>query len=207
MPLQEGGLGVRSLKDICEAFSYKLWFRFRDQNSLWADCIQVKYCRNVYPGDARHKNTDSLIWKRMLHSSTEAQLPCYWKLGQGPCYFWRDHWSDLGLLKDQAIQPINNLDLVRDIGANNSWDWDKLSGNLPLPSAAKLYLIPFNSEAPAQLLWKLTPDGMFSTKYAWELVRKKFRFNKVLSLCWRSRLSTTMSIFWWKILHNWLPVE
>ncbi|XP_042051501.1 uncharacterized protein LOC121796786 [Salvia splendens] len=32
----EGGLGIRSLADSVEAFSLKMWWRFREQDSLWA---------------------------------------------------------------------------------------------------------------------------------------------------------------------------
>lgn len=32
----EGGLGIRSLADSMEAFSIKMWWRFREQESLWA---------------------------------------------------------------------------------------------------------------------------------------------------------------------------
>ena len=36
LPVAEGGLGVRSLKEVLRAFNIKLWWRFREQNSLWA---------------------------------------------------------------------------------------------------------------------------------------------------------------------------
>ncbi|KAL0446436.1 UNVERIFIED_CONTAM: hypothetical protein Slati_1771500 [Sesamum latifolium] len=33
-PIDEGGLGVRNLRDVIKAFSHKLWWRFRLNNSL-----------------------------------------------------------------------------------------------------------------------------------------------------------------------------
>ncbi|XP_012845740.1 PREDICTED: uncharacterized protein LOC105965715 [Erythranthe guttata] len=35
-PVGEGGLGLRRLTDVIDTFTYKLWFRFRAQDSLWA---------------------------------------------------------------------------------------------------------------------------------------------------------------------------
>lgn len=39
LPQAEEGIGVRVLSDIYEAFSHKLWYMFRQQNSLWAYCM------------------------------------------------------------------------------------------------------------------------------------------------------------------------
>lgn len=36
LPTNEGGLGLRSFKDISKAFGLKLWWRFRMQKTLWA---------------------------------------------------------------------------------------------------------------------------------------------------------------------------
>lgn len=61
LPIQEGGLGLQSLSDLCLAFSNKLLFCFREQQSLWANCLAIKYCKNSFTGDAIPKNSDSLI--------------------------------------------------------------------------------------------------------------------------------------------------
>ena len=42
-PTSEGGLGIRCMADTVEACSYKLWWRFREQNSLWAQYMYKKY--------------------------------------------------------------------------------------------------------------------------------------------------------------------
>lgn len=35
-PCEEGGLGIRTIKDLEEAFAYKLWWRLRENNSSWS---------------------------------------------------------------------------------------------------------------------------------------------------------------------------
>lgn len=36
LPIKEGGLAVRRFTEVLRAFNLKLWWRFREQNSLWA---------------------------------------------------------------------------------------------------------------------------------------------------------------------------
>lgn len=78
LPISEGGLGVRNMADMCKAFTVKLWFRFRCQNSLWAKCLIQKYCRKTYPGETLLHSTDSQILEKnariKTHSSSELLL-------------------------------------------------------------------------------------------------------------------------------------
>ncbi|KAH9750080.1 zf-RVT domain-containing protein [Citrus sinensis] len=41
-PVDEGGLDIRSFDDMAEAFEIKLWWRFRQQSSLWASFMKSK---------------------------------------------------------------------------------------------------------------------------------------------------------------------
>ncbi|XP_071902709.1 uncharacterized protein [Coffea arabica] len=48
-PTEKGGLGVRSLNDMVTAFSYKLWWRLRQQGSIWSDFMYSKYIGDHHP--------------------------------------------------------------------------------------------------------------------------------------------------------------
>lgn len=48
-PKEEGGLGVRSMKSICETLDIKKWWRFRTHDSLWAKYTKAKYCVTAHP--------------------------------------------------------------------------------------------------------------------------------------------------------------
>lgn len=56
-------------------------------------------------------------------------------------------------------------------------------------------------------IWKPASNGVFTTKSAWEILRHKNPTAVTLDKCWHDRVPVTIYIFWWKILHNWLPVE
>lgn len=60
-PVSEGGVGVRSLGDICTAFSCKLWVRFREQQSLWAKSLKDIYCKKGIQSSMVAKKSDSLV--------------------------------------------------------------------------------------------------------------------------------------------------
>ncbi|WMV29500.1 hypothetical protein MTR67_022885 [Solanum verrucosum] len=49
LPKEEGGLGFRSIADISKAMYAKLWWKFRTQNSLWANFLWNKYCKKQIP--------------------------------------------------------------------------------------------------------------------------------------------------------------
>ncbi|CAH9069343.1 unnamed protein product [Cuscuta epithymum] len=61
-PTEEGGLGVRALSDVEKAFSLKLWWKWRTQDSPWCKFIKAKYSRGV---DMQPRVTDSSVWRRL----------------------------------------------------------------------------------------------------------------------------------------------
>lgn len=41
-----------------------------------------KYCKKGINLEVPAKNTDSLVWKRMLSEATTTQNQCFWKVGK-----------------------------------------------------------------------------------------------------------------------------
>lgn len=115
--------------------------------------------------------------------------------------------GDTGKLVNRVNNIANVNDLIQDYGDGNTWCWEKLSSELPVQIAIKLLLMPFNSDMLATPIWKITANGQFSTRSAWELMRRKERVQPILAKCWTSRVPTTIAIFWWKVLQGWLPVD
>ncbi|KAL0430780.1 UNVERIFIED_CONTAM: hypothetical protein Sradi_0704000 [Sesamum radiatum] len=91
-PTEKGGLGIRNLRDMVTAFSYKLWWRVRLNNSLWSQFTISKYCQGFSPSISKLFATDSSIWKRMCTIRTEVQTNIFWSLGDGNVSFWHDWW-------------------------------------------------------------------------------------------------------------------
>ena len=91
-PVDEGDLGIRSFDDMAEAFEMKLWWRFRQQSSLWASFMKSKYCRSVHPGVIQFRYPTSPLWKRLCTIRATAGPHERWLVGQGECSFWYDCW-------------------------------------------------------------------------------------------------------------------
>lgn len=46
-PKEQGGLGIRRIQDLVKAFALKMWFHFRENNSLWAQFMFSKILRPI----------------------------------------------------------------------------------------------------------------------------------------------------------------
>ncbi|EOY25448.1 Uncharacterized protein TCM_016754 [Theobroma cacao] len=61
-PCSEGGLDIRRLNDVSDAFMMKLWWRFQTCDGLWTNFLKTKYCMGQIPHYVQSKLHDSQ-WK------------------------------------------------------------------------------------------------------------------------------------------------
>ncbi|PKU73053.1 Putative ribonuclease H protein [Dendrobium catenatum] len=59
--LNEGALDCKSFLDMVKAFSYKLWFSFRANDSLWSKFMHAKYCKDRSEICCTYKTSDSPV--------------------------------------------------------------------------------------------------------------------------------------------------
>ena len=209
-PLIESGLNVCSLYDMSTAFTIKLWFKLRKNTSLWATFMHAKYVRPTFPGNLSPKCSDSPMWKRLLKICPIAQEHMFWQTGTGNVFFWHDHWfPNLSVVDFQSSLIAGSVDdsIIQSWFDGDSWDLAKLDD---LPVHIRFAIgqnIPCSSYRQAALVWKLTQDGTFSTSSARNLVRKIKPETPLFEHIWSPYIAPTVSIFWWKILHGWLPVD
>src|SRR5438270_446748 len=83
LPTDEGGLGLRDIGDISKSYALKLWWRFREKNTLWAKFLAQKYCSKKHPVDCVTTSSSSNIWKRMLKYNDKAESHITWLVGNG----------------------------------------------------------------------------------------------------------------------------
>ena len=90
-PKQEGGLGVRRLKEVNLVCSLKLIWRILSANSLWVNWIKVYLIRK-----------GSLwMWRKILKCREVAKKLYRVEIKNGrKTSFWYESWSPLGCLKD-----------------------------------------------------------------------------------------------------------
>lgn len=100
---EEGGLGIRPLREVNEVSCLKLiWRILSDQNSLWVKWIQMYLIRKGSFWTVKENSTSgSWMWRKILRTRETAKS--FHRVGVkngASTSFWYDNWSSLGCLKD-----------------------------------------------------------------------------------------------------------
>lgn len=112
-PKQEGGLGLRNLRDANDVCCLKLIWRIVSQeNSLWARWIKMHLIKGESFWSVRdNTNAGSWIWKKLLKYRDVAKIFCKVEVGNGASTsFWFDNWTSKGCLFD-LTGPRGVIDL------------------------------------------------------------------------------------------------
>ncbi|KAL0285568.1 UNVERIFIED_CONTAM: hypothetical protein Sangu_2772900 [Sesamum angustifolium] len=152
-PTEEGGLGIRNLRDMVTAFSYKLWWRLKLNSSLWSTFTISKYCQGYFSAISKLYTMDLSIWKRLCMILKEAQGNIFWSLVLVE-----------GSLDNLVGTQCNFHIPVNWFWNNQEWDILKLQQAVPQHMIEQITGVPINTNQPDCLYWKLSKDGAFTTK-------------------------------------------
>lgn len=123
---------------MSQAFTIKLWFRFRENKSLWANFMNEKYVKNIFPGDRTPKPSDSPMSRRLFGVSIIAQENMFWLIGTSNAYIWHDHW-----FPNHSVQEFQNCLLTGSIDhsllqswvSGDTWSIAKLNDLSSIPAS------------------------------------------------------------------------
>ncbi|CAI9777180.1 unnamed protein product [Fraxinus pennsylvanica] len=130
-PVEEGGIGCQSLSDLNIAFDCKLWWKFREQKSLWSQVLLAKCCRTSHASVVNHSYQDSGIWRRMVKARKLTEPHIAWRIGEGKINFKHDVWLKSGIVQGRLKQDMPQDKLVLDFRNNNEWNTISLNSILP----------------------------------------------------------------------------
>ncbi|CAN1148633.1 Putative ribonuclease H protein At1g65750, partial [Linum perenne] len=180
-PKNLGGLGLRSARELNEAFLMKVaWSFLVAPEELWVKAVSSKYLTRSEAGlKLRRKSGFSSLWRGVLRVWNMMLHGLHWSVRNGKdTKFWSDRWLDSGcVLADAAlnIQEVNSSQTVSDfVLQNGSWDLNRLS--LCLNPEAVLQVM--GMDPPSELLgkdvfvWGLEANGRFSVKTAYLLAKE-----------------------------------
>ena len=213
LPCGEGGLGIRRLKEVVEAFSLKMWWRFREQDSLWARYMFQKFCSISFPLVLSRSNRFSPMWRRMFKAGLKYKECFGWVLGEGIISFWYDTWLlDVPLASLCGPQSTPFPQRVCDFWIEDEWDEEELwrvfvEQGVPLEVIEKILLIPFDRGERDRARWRPSPNGNFSVSSAWEVVRHRAEKRTIYDFIWGKCIGTSISFFLWRHLANRVPVD
>lgn len=208
-PLNEGGLGLRSLKDINNAAALKLCWDFLHSNEKWACLLRARVLRNGCP---ILYCLGSSIWSGIKHKYGDAINNVVWQLGNGyRISFWTDHWLVEPLVS--LLQIPANLHKflatkVKDFIYDGEWRMpSRLLQMFPdIDTALQGVIIP---AVPCEDLirWKNSDSGELAFKEAYLHYRPCGQAVSWAKLIWSSTIPPSKSFLVWRILQDRLPTD
>ncbi|XP_071926081.1 uncharacterized protein [Coffea arabica] len=205
-PIDEGGLGFRSFKDMAQAFAVKLWWRFRLGESIWAKFMHVKYIKGIHPAEASVEWATG-TWRRLVAIRHMAEQNIRWSLGEGLVDFWKDRWvfhEPLETVVDRSLKPHF---IVSEFITRDGWDETRLAQWVPGFVIQAIKDVPHDLDRKDMMVWVPSPTGGFTVKSAWDVLRQRRHRSVVDSLLWPSILPAKMSFFAWRLVRNFLPLD
>ncbi|KAI0492514.1 hypothetical protein KFK09_026787 [Dendrobium nobile] len=88
-------LGCKTMLDLAVSLSFKLWFKLRNNDYLWANFMNVKYCGRRHPSLCGYVVRNSKVWKRLYSIKWKVEPFLAWGLGYGTIFFWQDRWINV----------------------------------------------------------------------------------------------------------------
>ncbi|XP_058075727.1 uncharacterized protein LOC131224206 [Magnolia sinica] len=203
-PIEEGGLGVRKLKEVLKALRRKMaWnVKYGQKDSPWVLYIRARHRLDLEEGrTATSSSSASPYWKEVRTELPMLANSVQWNVGNGELNVWSTNWTGLGPLQSMVTthipQELMSLQVKDFIGS---------SGPCP-PSSVNLFLSQdlFNfivhsgfatSTKPPSCFWPLDSSGQFSSKSAWCLGRDLGQENWWNKWIWHSKIRSKMSLFY-----------
>lgn len=205
-PQEEGGLGFRSFADVTKAFSCKLWWRLRKNDSMWANFMHAKYIKGCHPLLVELERPLA-SWRRLVAVRSLAESNIRWSLGEGLVDFWYDRWcSDIPLAFQLGIVDPPHF-LVAEFFSSDGWNVQRLRQWLPPDLVLQVTQVVFDPDQKDCLVWLPSSTGEFSTASAWEDLREKRNVSLVDRLIWCPLVPLKISFFVWRLVRGFLPLD
>ncbi|XP_027069890.2 uncharacterized protein [Coffea arabica] len=204
-PKDEGGVGLRGLKQVYDSFSIKLWWKFRQQQSLWAKFMSQKYCVGHHPCLADIGHPGSQVWQRMVTMQRFGEDNISWVVREGALDFWHDNWMGSGALCDK-VEVFHDHSVV-DFVDRRAWNVDMLHQFLDGELVTQVLEIdPPTDRGNDTMVWALTNSGVFSTASAYSLIRQSNDNSWLFGRIWQQGLPVKVSFFMLRLLQGRLPL-
>ncbi|CAN0870549.1 Putative ribonuclease H protein At1g65750 [Linum grandiflorum] len=180
-PKDQGGLGLRSARELNKAYILKVaWGLMKRPEELWARVLISKYLKQSTNGLVeRGTKRSTALWRGIKDSWELLSLGSRWSIRDGKeTKFWTDSWLDSGIVlaaHARVSALISDDILVADICDDaGKWNVSFLNENLSANVVEQvLGMTPPSAElGNDKLVWGLEPNGMFSIKSAYILIKQ-----------------------------------
>ncbi|OVA07782.1 Reverse transcriptase zinc-binding domain [Macleaya cordata] len=205
-PVSEGGLGIRSVEEIVSSFRLKNLWNGVVSKSIWAVFICGKYkIDTVSLPSYVTPRTASKFWKECAKYIPVLVRNSAWKVGNGDMNFWLENWGNEGILAEGL--PADDLSLSVSLR-------EAVAANFIIPGLVdssishvrNLYDSRLSADVDLRL-WALTPDGTFTVKSAFHLIRELAPLCPFARYYWANFVPKKLSVFFWRALNKAVPVD
>ncbi|XP_058759807.1 uncharacterized protein LOC131633112 [Vicia villosa] len=199
-PLEEGGLGIRSIIKVNESYNLKLAWDLHNSMESWAVLLRQRVLRK---GCFIKHHINSSLWTSMKYEVSTVEENTTWMVVNGSSInLWSDSWCGKPLLF--AVLDISNIieQSVCSIISNGRWDFSKALFPIPLDLQERtlrchIPIVP----RPDGRVWTDSPNGDITAKIS-------FNFKRSIGLCkdwwqwiWSKSIPPFKSAFVWKLLY------
>lgn len=181
-PKDEGGLGIRDIKEMNNVCVLKLiWRILSSKNSLWVRWIQVYLIRKGSIWTVKENTqSGSWMWRKILKYREKAKQFYMVQVKNGKSSFWHDKWSSLGcLLEVIGTRGYIDMGIGKDAMVEEVANHRRRRHRISLLNIVEDEIVKWKEEASVDddiPLWRSSNDkfkNKFSTKTTWELIRNK----------------------------------
>ncbi|KAK6780041.1 hypothetical protein RDI58_022225 [Solanum bulbocastanum] len=209
-PYEEGGIGVKLMKDVCKAFQFKQWWVFRTRQTLWGEFLKAKYCKRSNPISKKWDTGDSQAWRLMMRNKQTVENHILWKIRNGSSSFWWDNWLGVGPLAHFTTNSNRfNNDKVIDFMEEGQWNTRKVIQLGPQEQIQNILSLQVHLQQGQQDLavWTLTSNGKFSVSSAWNNIRETREKTKINTYTWHKSIPFKCSFLLWRAIRGKLPTN
>lgn len=144
--------------------------------------------------------TQSRFWKGIVSTLPIVLQNSFCRVRDGSSNFWYDNWLGSQSLADAGFEVKEPQLKIKDIlTADGTWNRNRLKELMGENQAYSIEHVNMKSRGGRDLyVWKPSKDGLFSTKSAWEVIRKKGMACAWKCWLWPNRVPKRISFVSWR---------
>ncbi|KAJ6806640.1 uncharacterized protein M6B38_361025 [Iris pallida] len=206
-PMDEGGLGIRTLKQVMTALHAKRCWSIIKGDSVWAHYMLRKYGDPSEPTYVLPHHP-SPLWRSIVDIFPRVSGHCAWVAGRGNFPIFGVNWCGMILHKPSAFDYIPNISQVirSPIIRLASGARADIRNFLPNRAKSMLEVMVLNNDKD-RICWMLNEDGEFSTKSFWDYYRTRHPIIPWSKYYWNKFIQPRVGAFLWRLSRNALPVD
>lgn len=203
---QEGGLGLRPLKEVNQVSYLKLIWRILSAKSLWVNWIKVYLIRKgSFWTVKENTQSGSWMWMKILKHREIAKQFYRVKVNNGRrTSFWNEMWNSLGCLKDVAGEGSHiDMGILSNASVEDSLNHRRRKHRVQILNRIEMEIEEFRrnwNQNDDVSLWK-NDKGIykreFSKKSTWLCIRERHQLYHWHQAIWFKHVTPKFSVVTW----------